>query len=75
MTALGMEAVSFCDTLHFWRSQPKISFAKDLADSPARRETPKLFVFAINLSLLVMDSRNLYTHEIKLLLSIIVLKF
>jgi len=36
-TALGMGAVSFCDTLYFWRSQAKISLAKDLADSPVRR--------------------------------------
>jgi len=35
-TALGMGVVSFCVTLHFWRSLAKTSFAKDLADSPVR---------------------------------------
>jgi hypothetical protein len=44
--ALGMEAVSFCETPDFWRSQFITSFTKDLADSPVRRggETHKLFV-------------------------------
>jgi len=41
-----MEAVSFCETLNFWRGQYTTPLAKDLADSPVGRggETPKLFV-------------------------------
>jgi hypothetical protein len=59
--ALGMEAASFCDTLDGY--EPGISIAKDIVNSPTRRETPKkifrfLSLFHRNLQNKVTKHRN-----------------